>query len=57
MASKSRESPQLTDGKEMETLAHDCKELTSANSLDEPGSRFHVGTHPSKHLDYCLVIP
>ena len=28
--------------KEMETLAHDCKELTSANSLDEPGSRFHV---------------
>jgi len=42
MASKSRESPQLTDGKAMETLAHDCKELTSANSLDEPGSRFHV---------------
>ena len=42
MASQSRESPQLTDGKEMETLAHDFKELTSANSLDEPGSRFHV---------------
>lgn len=42
MASKSRESPQLTDGKEMETLALNCKELISANSLDEPGSGFHA---------------
>ena len=42
MASKSRESPQLTDGKGMETLAHNCKELTSANSLDEPGNRFQA---------------
>ena len=50
MASKSRESPQLRDGKEMETLALNCKELTSANSVDEPGSRFHADSSGKNSL-------